>query len=284
MRRLATITASLALAGLAWAADPTGAWSTGPAADPVGGAEKVFATRAGPAGVGAIRVDCGNGGVFFDVGGTLDDGPGTAVLIRFEHDAGVREVPFAVVAPSLAKITDPGFAATLAAREADALHVAPPMLGAARAIVFDLSGARAAFAACGLDVGALPAESAGPAVVDRQPDDDATYGIFGGVVVGVIPESEPRMFRGSELHVRQVAPVVYPAEAKAAQLGNVTCRARVNIDVAGVPERVAVENCPAAFHSATTDAVLQWRWEPPQVDGVTVPAQTLLEVKFIADE
>jgi hypothetical protein len=49
----------------------------------------------------------------------------------------------------------------------------------------------------------------------------------------------------------------------------IRCRARVWVDKAGAPERVAVVDCPKGLHLEVASALRSWRWERPDV---TVPS------------
>ena len=63
-------------------------------------------------------------------------------------------------------------------------------------------------------------------------------------------------------------------------LGAERCITRVLIGKDGIPYEVTVEDCHAAFHQATHDAVMAWRWEPVTYRGKPTLAQTTVSVPF----
>lgn len=269
------------------AADLTSqAWTAASVADPVELTTKTITGRADTEGRGALLVDCSTGAVFIDVGAPLDlSTSGRATFrIRFENDPAARDlkVKGAFPVPSMATVDEPRFAATLATREVETLHVAPTMLGAHRTYSFELNGTAAAFVACGLDLAALPAPVEA-SIMPAPSEDDPTAGIVGGVVGPVIvPATEGvRVFHHSELRIRTRVAPKYPEEAIGLPETAANCRVRVFIDAEGLPVRLEVENCPAVFHAALEDALMQWTWYPATIDGVPVPAQFLIAIKFM---
>lgn len=81
---------------------------------------------------------------------------------------------------------------------------------------------------------------------------------------------------------RQVIPD-YPEAARALQLGKQRCLASVSIDAEGVPYAVEVTGCPVAFHRATEEGILKWRWYPPKVGKARVAARTTIAIVYRLD-
>ncbi len=95
----------------------------------------------------------------------------------------------------------------------------------------------------------------------------------------------PRVFHHRELQLRASPPGTYPREAKALNLGEVTCYAKVLIDDRGKPFEVEVERCPLAFHGAARKTLLKWRWYAPRDENrARVSAQTVVRVTFRLDD
>ncbi len=107
-------------------------------------------------------------------------------------------------------------------------------------------------------------------------------GVVGGVEGGVLGGTGTgvRRFHHSELEVKRRKNPIYPDAAKALNLGDQRCKVRVLIDESGVPYEVRVEGCPQAFHTATKEAILSWRWYPPRDGRAKVKAATTIGVTY----
>jgi outer membrane biosynthesis protein TonB len=103
-------------------------------------------------------------------------------------------------------------------------------------------------------------------------------GIEGGVLGGQL--SGVRVFHHSELEVKKRINPEYPEAARALQIGDQRCLAKVFIDEEGVPYDVIVETCPKVFHDDTKAAILKWRWYPPKDGKNRVKAQTTIAVTY----
>jgi hypothetical protein len=80
--------------------------------------------------------------------------------------------------------------------------------------------------------------------------------------------------------VRKMVQPEYPAAARALGLADQRCTVRVEVDERGVPDSVEVEGCPEAFHQATREGVLQWRWYPSRAAGVPSRAAATVAVTY----
>jgi len=91
----------------------------------------------------------------------------------------------------------------------------------------------------------------------------------------------PQVFHHRELSTRVAPKPRYPDNARALNLGAVTCKARVTIDPRGRPEAVVVEHCPKVFHPETRETLLRWRWYPPKDTARRkVRAQTVIGITY----
>jgi hypothetical protein len=90
----------------------------------------------------------------------------------------------------------------------------------------------------------------------------------------------PRRLEAAELSVKRRVMPDYPDAAKASANGDVACVTRIFVDAAGLPLDVAFEDCPAVYRGATRDALMQWQWYAPEVDGVAVPVQFVMRVQY----
>jgi outer membrane biosynthesis protein TonB len=75
----------------------------------------------------------------------------------------------------------------------------------------------------------------------------------------------------------------YPDAARALGLDAQRCVARIEIDAEGEPARVEVTQCPAVFHRATEEALLQWRWIPVRLGGERIPVVTTIAIVYRLD-
>jgi serine/threonine protein kinase len=92
--------------------------------------------------------------------------------------------------------------------------------------------------------------------------------------------SDVKVFHQTELRVKSRSDLRYPTAARALNLGDHRCLAKVFIDEKGVPYDVIVESCPRAFFEDTRRAILAWRWYPP-TDGVEAcKALTTIAVNY----
>lgn len=97
----------------------------------------------------------------------------------------------------------------------------------------------------------------------------------------VVPEAEAASaFHRSELVVRTRVDPTYPQAAKGLDLEASRCVATVLIGADGVPYNVAVMDCPWVFYVETRDALMQWRWEPPTVEGTPTRASTKIGITY----
>ena len=58
------------------------------------------------------------------------------------------------------------------------------------------------------------------------------------------------------------------------------CRLSVALNAAGKPGDVTPLECPPELEAAAVKAVSKWRWTPPTIDGVRVPASTEVVLRF----
>lgn len=84
----------------------------------------------------------------------------------------------------------------------------------------------------------------------------------------------------TEVQVLRRIPPRYPDAARDLELEEVRCVARITINERGVPEAVAIVDCPQAFHAETERALLKWRFRPATVEGETTAAQFVLRVNY----
>jgi hypothetical protein len=126
---------------------------------------------------------------------------------------------------------------------------------------------------------------------DEAPADEGTEGgveggVIGGVVGGVVGGvlggtlGGVRVFHHSELEVKKRINPEYPEAARALNIGDQRCLAKVFIDEEGVPYDVQVESCPKVFFEDTKSAILKWRWYPPKDGKTKVKAQTTIAVTY----
>ena len=93
----------------------------------------------------------------------------------------------------------------------------------------------------------------------------------------------PQSFSHPKLVVKRRIDPAYPETARALGLGEQRCLATVYIDEEGAPYQVNVEACPSAFHAATRQALLQWRWYPPKDGKNRVKAQSAVGITYRLD-
>jgi hypothetical protein len=103
-------------------------------------------------------------------------------------------------------------------------------------------------------------------------------GVEGGVLGGQL--SGVKVFHHSELEKKKSVMPDYPEPARALNLGDQKCLARVFIDEEGVPYDVSVDACPKVFHDSTREALLKWRWYPPKDGKNKCKAQTTIAVIY----
>jgi hypothetical protein len=116
--------------------------------------------------------------------------------------------------------------------------------------------------------------------VDGDPD-GVPGGRPDGVDGGCLGCEGHRTVHHSEVSIRRRAPLAYPEAARALDLGVVDCRVRVFIDPRGEPEDLRFESCPRVFHEGAAASLAQWRWTPPRVGGRPVPAQFLINLRYV---
>lgn len=92
-----------------------------------------------------------------------------------------------------------------------------------------------------------------------------------------------RSFSHPKLVVRKRVDPPYPETARALGLGEQRCLATVYIDEDGAPYQVDVEACPSAFHAATRQSLLEWRWYPPKDGKNRVKTQTAVGITYRLD-
>jgi outer membrane biosynthesis protein TonB len=76
----------------------------------------------------------------------------------------------------------------------------------------------------------------------------------------------------------------YPEAARALGLGHQRCVALVSVDEEGIPYDVEISGCPLAFHPATREALLAWRFYPPKMGKSRVKAQMNIAVTYRLEE
>lgn len=152
------------------------------------------------------------------------------------------------------------------------------------------------------DPDASPDPDAAPAAVPVEPTEASGSGTGTGSGTGEGPGDGPgtgegppgegpvspapptvRRIEDPDLVVRRRVDPAYPEAAKALGLGEQRCLATVYIDESGVPYDVDIENCPAAFHSAARQALLEWRWYPPKSGKVRVRTKTAVGITYRID-
>ncbi len=120
--------------------------------------------------------------------------------------------------------------------------------------------------------------------VDGGDPEGELGGTPGGVTDGtgdrLGPSGGPRVFHHTELETSRRVQPVYPKNARAMNLGEQRCKARVQIDATGRPYDVVVEDCPAVFHASTKEALLKWRWYAPRDGRRKVAAQTVIAITY----
>lgn len=125
-----------------------------------------------------------------------------------------------------------------------------------------------------------------PAGVEGGQEGGVAGGVVGGVQGGIEGGklggqlSGVRVFHHSELEVKKRVIPEYPEAARALQIGDQRCLAKVFIDEEGVPYEVVVEACPQPFHPDTKEAILKWRWYPPKDGKNRIKAQTTIGITF----
>jgi outer membrane biosynthesis protein TonB len=72
----------------------------------------------------------------------------------------------------------------------------------------------------------------------------------------------------------------YPEAARALGLGQQRCLALVSVDEEGIPYEVEISGCPLAFHPATREALLAWRFYPPKMGKERVKGQMSIAVTY----
>jgi len=120
--------------------------------------------------------------------------------------------------------------------------------------------------------------------VDGGEEDGELGGLRGGQKDGtgdrLGTSGGPRVFHHAELETSRRVQPVYPKNARAMNLGEQRCKARVQIDATGRPYDVVVEDCPAVFHAPTKEALLKWRWYAPRDGRRKVAAQTVIAITY----
>lgn len=121
-----------------------------------------------------------------------------------------------------------------------------------------------------------------PAGVEGGQEGGVVGGVVGGVPGGVVGSTGTgvRVFHHSELEVKKRVNPSYPEAARALNIGDQRCLAKVFINEEGVPYEVVVESCPKVFHEDTKAAILKWRWYPPKDGKSKVKAQTTIAVTY----
>ncbi|MEQ1570456.1 MAG: energy transducer TonB [Myxococcota bacterium] len=76
----------------------------------------------------------------------------------------------------------------------------------------------------------------------------------------------------------------YPAGAHASGRADVSCEVEVWADAEGFTTNVQVGGCEAPYVEAARDAVADWRFEPPLVDGSPIPSALVLSTTFVAED
>ncbi|MCB9679327.1 MAG: energy transducer TonB [Alphaproteobacteria bacterium] len=110
-----------------------------------------------------------------------------------------------------------------------------------------------------------------------DPPSELPTGTVGGTLAsGAVPPSD------CELVVLRREMPAYPKAAKKQHLGEERCLAKVLIGNDGVPFEVTASECSEAFHPALQDALMRWRWAPPECEGESVKGQTTIGVTFKA--
>jgi len=107
-------------------------------------------------------------------------------------------------------------------------------------------------------------------------------GEVGGAPAGIVGAAGdgPPTVATDVLEVKKRVEPKYPKEAKNLNLGDQRCVAVVTVGKDGAPISVTVEECPKAFHEATIDALVKWRWYPPRIDGKTLQVRTQIAVRY----
>ena len=125
-----------------------------------------------------------------------------------------------------------------------------------------------------------------PAGAEAGVEGGVEGGVIGGVVGGVVGGQlggtlgGVRVFHHSELEVKKRVNPEYPEAARALNIGDQRCLAKVFIDEEGVPYDVQVESCPKVFFEDTKAAILKWRWYPPKDGKNKVKAQTTIAITY----
>jgi hypothetical protein len=114
-----------------------------------------------------------------------------------------------------------------------------------------------------------PFERAGPPRLLVRQSDDRRWTLPAGV--DAVP-----------FQIRAWSFLRYPAEAHKLDVPDVRCSVLVVADAAGFAENVRVEGCGAPFAEAARDAVAEWRFYPPVVDGEPIPSALTMSTTFVA--
>lgn len=86
-------------------------------------------------------------------------------------------------------------------------------------------------------------------------------------------------FHHADVKVKRRVKPEYPPLARAAKM-EASCRARVYVDRTGKPTKVGFMQCPQIFRAPTTNALMMWRWYPPQLAGKKVPATFPIVINY----
>ncbi|MCB9741034.1 MAG: energy transducer TonB [Alphaproteobacteria bacterium] len=89
----------------------------------------------------------------------------------------------------------------------------------------------------------------------------------------------PAEVHWSEVKVKKRVNPSFPDEMKARNVEG-SCRLRIYIDERGVPYRITTESCDPGFEQSAIEACEKWRFYPMKRDGVAIPAQFVLSIRF----
>lgn len=121
-------------------------------------------------------------------------------------------------------------------------------------------------------------------VAGGDPDDGASGGMFtgkpGGTGTALAQARRPARLPPNQVRVRSRIQPRYPDQAKAMNLGDVVCAAKLVVDARGKPTDVQVSGCPKVFHPTAREALFGWRFYPARVNGEKVPATFTLRIRY----
>lgn len=107
-------------------------------------------------------------------------------------------------------------------------------------------------------------------------------GVVGGVIGGQLGGDGVKVVHQSKIEWKKQDQPEQPKAAAGLGLGEQVCKAVITLSSDGVPTKVTVDKCPAIFHDGTREALMRWRAYPYKDNGIKVPVQFVVMVRYLA--